>query len=70
MVLGFLLLPLINTFNPSIGIILPTNYIDWYQNFSYSSFNLSIIMNEFMFILAYVIIFLSLGLYIFEKKDI
>ncbi|MEN8905352.1 MAG: ABC transporter permease [Clostridiales bacterium] len=70
MVIGFLLLPVISALVPEFSVILPTSYIDWYQNFSYSSINVYTITNEFMFIVGYVIIFLSLGVYLFERKDI
>jgi ABC-2 type transport system permease protein len=70
MIIGLLILPVLGTLLPEVRSILPTTYLDWYQNFSYGSVDIVSVANEFMFILAYVIIFLSLGIFFFEKKDI
>ena len=56
-------------FLPQIVSFLPTTYLTWYQNF-YSGVNFSIVLNEFLYILAYGIIFMFAGTYLFQKKDI
>ncbi|WP_010246007.1 ABC transporter permease [Acetivibrio cellulolyticus] len=54
---------------PEIIPFMPTTYLTWYQNF-YTDFNLSIILNQLLYILAYGIIFMFAGTYLFTQKDI
>lgn len=70
MVLFSILLSALSTFLPGLSLVIPTTYIGWYRNFSVSGFDITSTLIGFMFIISYVIIFLSAGIYVFEKKDV
>lgn len=69
MIVASILLSAVTMFVPQIVSFLPTTYLSWYQNFS-GSIDFTIVLNEFLYILAYGIIFLFAGTYLFQKKDI
>ncbi|MEN2776200.1 ABC transporter permease [Acetivibrio clariflavus] len=54
---------------PEVTPFMPTTYLSWHQNF-YSSLNFTKIINELLYILAYGIIFMFAGSYLFYQKDI
>lgn len=69
MILASVLMSVVSVFIPQTVSFLPTTYLDWYQNF-YSGVDFTLILNEFLYILAYGIIFMFAGSYLFEQKDI
>ncbi len=69
LIISYVILSALTVFFPWIGIISPSSYLGWHQNFS-GSFDLFKTIKEFMFILSYGIIFLFSGVLAFEKKDI
>ncbi|MFZ5988811.1 MAG: ABC transporter permease subunit [Bacillota bacterium] len=68
MILASVFLSTVSIFVPEIVTFLPTTYFGWYQNF-YSGTDIIRTLNELLYILAYGIIFLSAGSYLFERKD-
>ncbi len=54
---------------PQIMPFMPTTYLSWYQNF-YSNLNLFKTINELLYIIAYVIMFMFAGAYMFHQKDV
>ncbi|HEX9061389.1 MAG TPA: ABC transporter permease [Clostridia bacterium] len=69
LIISSVILSALTVFFPWVGIISPSSYLDWHQNFS-GSFDFYKTIKEFMFILSYGIIFLFSGILAFEKKDI
>lgn len=69
MILASVLMSVVTVFVPQVVSFLPTTYMTWYQNF-YSGVDLTLVINEFLYILAYGIIFMFAGTYLFEQKDI
>lgn len=69
MILASILMSTVSIIFPEITPFMPTTYLTWYQNF-YSNLNFSIIINELLYILAYGIIFMFAGTYLFHQKDV
>jgi ABC-2 type transport system permease protein len=69
MILASVLMSAVSVFVPQAVSFLPTTYLTWYQNF-YSEVHFTLVLNEFLYILAYGIIFMFTGTYLFEQKDI
>lgn len=69
MILASVLMSAASIFIPELVAFTPTTYLSWHRNF-YSEFNLSVITNEFLYMLAYGIIFMFAGTYLFTKRDI
>ncbi|TYQ17989.1 UNVERIFIED_CONTAM: ABC-2 type transport system permease protein [Acetivibrio alkalicellulosi] len=68
MILGSILMSSMPIISSQIVPFLPTTYLNWYQNF-YGKFNLLTTINELSYILAYGIIFMFGGAYLFQQKD-
>lgn len=68
MILASILMSAVSIFAPEAVPFLPTTYLTWYQNF-YSEVNFTLVINEFLYILAYGIIFMFAGTYLFQQKD-
>lgn len=69
MILASMLISAVSIIFPEIMPFMPTSYLSWYQNFS-STLNFSKIINELLYILAYGIMFMFAGSYMFHQKDV
>ncbi|MDP4181528.1 MAG: ABC transporter permease subunit [Bacillota bacterium] len=69
MILASVLMSSVSIFIPQLVPFVPSAYLDWYKNF-YSGVEFTHILNEFLYILAYGIIFMSAGSYLFQQRDI
>jgi ABC-2 type transport system permease protein len=69
MIFASILMSAVSLFVPQIVSLLPTTYLSWYQNF-YNGVNFVRVLNEFLYILSYGIIFMFAGTYVFQQKDI
>ncbi|OPZ93946.1 MAG: ABC-2 family transporter protein [Firmicutes bacterium ADurb.Bin419] len=69
MIMASVLMSAASLFIPELATFAPTTYLSWHRNF-YSELNLQVITNEFLYMLAYGIIFMFAGTYLFAKKDI
>ncbi len=69
MIMASAFMSFISLFVPKIVTFLPTTYLTWYQNF-YSGVNFTVVLNELLYIIAYGIIFMFAGTYLFLQKDI
>ncbi len=69
MIMASVLMSAASLFIPELANFAPTTYLSWHRNF-YSELNLPVITNEFLYMLAYGIIFMFAGTYLFAKKDI
>ena len=69
MIFASILMSAVSLFVPQIVSMLPTTYLSWYRNF-YNGVNFVRVLNEFLYILSYGIIFMFAGTYVFQQKDI
>lgn len=69
MILASVLMSAVSVIFPEIIPFMPTTYLAWYQNF-YNEPNFAVIINELLYILAYGIIFMFAGTYLFHQKDV
>lgn len=64
-----IIISLVSIIFPEIKTFMPTTYLSWHLNF-YGKLNFTKIINELLYILAYGIIFMSAGSYLFYRKDV
>lgn len=69
MICASLLISVVSIIFPEIMPFMPTTYLTWHQNF-YSNLDFFKIINELLYILAYGIIFMFAGAYLFHQKDV
>ncbi len=69
MILASMIISTVSIIFPEIMPFMPTSYLSWYQNFS-STLDFSKVINELLYILAYGIIFMFAGSYVFHQKDV
>ena len=68
-ILLYIVLKVISAVFPDVSDMLFTNYTDWHLLWSASSVSITKIVNVFMFMLSYSIIFLGSGFYLFDRRE-
>lgn len=68
--LVFIVLSAVSVVLPSVSKLLPTSYTGWYMLFSSVQLSAAGILNTFMFIISYSIIFLTSGYLLFDRKEL
>lgn len=68
MILASFIITSLTIFFPGFAHLFPGNLLSLHEHF-YNQYNLSNVINQFLSVISYGIIFMFAGMYIFEKRD-